>query len=195
MFNKVLNKMFKKVFFIFSIFLISACANQPTEIKLQPQVVNIQSQVYQTQSAKISVADNRHSGHLVEVLTNNEESKLIKSTKPLKSVLNSQFRKELTTQGLSFNKDATVSLQFNVERARTYINQDVFDYRANTIIKLKVNVENPKQTLSKTFTLRATSRGPLTADIDEIQQDFNIQLAKIIIQVLEDEQLQNFIKG
>lgn len=195
MFNKVLNKMFKKVFFIFSIFLISACANQPTEIKLQPQVVNIQSQVYQTQSAKISVADNRHSGHLVEVLTNNEESKLIKSTKPLKSVLNSQFRKELTTQGLSFNKDATVSLQFNVERARTYINQDVFDYRANTIIKLKVNVENPKQTLSKTFTLRATSRGPLTADIDEIQQDFNVQLTKIIIQVLEDEQLQNFIKG
>ncbi|WP_185962610.1 YajG family lipoprotein [Thalassomonas sp. M1454] len=187
--------MFNKVFFICSIFLITACANEPTAIKLQPQVVNNQSKVYQSQAATIAVADKRNSVHLVEVLTNNEESKLIKSTAPLKSVLNTQFRKELASQGLQFKKDAPVALQFNVERARTYINQDVFDYRANTIIKLKVNVENPKQTLSKTFTLRATSRGPLTADIEEIQQDFNTQLAKIIVQVLEDEQLQNFIKG
>ncbi|TRX55789.1 hypothetical protein FNN08_09185 [Thalassomonas sp. M1454] len=191
----MLYKMFNKVFFICSIFLITACANEPTAIKLQPQVVNNQSKVYQSQAATIAVADKRNSVHLVEVLTNNEESKLIKSTAPLKSVLNTQFRKELASQGLQFKKDAPVALQFNVERARTYINQDVFDYRANTIIKLKVNVENPKQTLSKTFTLRATSRGPLTADIEEIQQDFNTQLAKIIVQVLEDEQLQNFIKG
>lgn len=187
--------MLNKFFLIVSIFLITACANEPTAIHLQPNILNIQNEIYQTQTANVSVSDNRHSLHLVEVLTNNEESKFIESTKSLKSVLSSQFRKELTSQGLNFNDDAVVSVKFNVERARTYINQDVFDYRANTIIKLKVNVENPQQTLSKTFTLRATSRGPLTADIDEIEQDFNIQLSKIIIQVLEDEQLQNFIKG
>lgn len=189
------NTMFKKVFFILSIFMVTACVNAPTEIKLQPQVVNTQGKVYQTQSAKMSIVDNRHSTHLVEVLTNNEKSKLINSATPLKSVLNSQFKKELSDQGLNFNNDSVVSVQLNVERARTYINQDIFDYRANTIIKLRVNVENPEQTLSKTFTLRATSRGPLTANIDQIQQDFNIQLSKIIIQVLEDDQLQNFIKG
>lgn len=187
--------MHKVISIIFSVLLVSACANEPTAITLNPKLTNIQPVVYQQLSAKLSVNDIRASNHIVEVLSNDKKSKLIGTTTSLEHVLNHQFSQELGSQGLALVDSGDITLNFSVERARTYVNQDVLDYRANTIIKLKVKVENPVQTLSKTFTLRATNRGPLTADIHELQQDFNIQLAKLITQVIEDEQLQSFIKG
>ncbi|MEW6998170.1 YajG family lipoprotein [Colwelliaceae bacterium BS250] len=187
--------MYKAIAVILSVLLVSACANEPTAITLNPKLTINKQVVYQQLTAKLSVTDIRASNHIVEVLSNNKKSKLIGTTTSLKHVLDHQFSQELGFQGLAIIDSGDIKLNFSVERARTYVNQDVLDYRANTIIKLKVKVENPAQTLSKTFTLRATSRGPLTADIDELQQDFNIQLAKLITQVIEDEQLQNFIKG
>ncbi len=180
---------------VFAIFLISACANEPNFITLNPQVINAQLPIYQTHQVKLSVIDKRASSHLVEILTNDDGASFISTKTPIENVLNQQFRQEFTQQGLELNNSANIQIDFNLVRARTYVNQDVLDYRANTIIKLLVKIENQQQTLSKTFTQRATSRGPLTANIDEIQEDFNLQLSKLITQVLEDDQLQGFIKG
>ncbi|WNC67606.1 YajG family lipoprotein [Thalassotalea nanhaiensis] len=180
---------------VLSILLIAGCASEPTAITLNPTVTNDTGKVYKNLSAKISVNDLRSTAHIVELLSAEDPSTLIGTTSSLREVLVSKFSTELTSQGLNVADSSDLKVEFNVERARTYVNQDVLDYRANTIIKLKVKVENPAQTLSKTFTLRATTRGALTADIDELQRDFNIQLAKLILQVLEDQQLQEFIKG
>ncbi|OUS30358.1 hypothetical protein A9Q98_05025 [Thalassotalea sp. 42_200_T64] len=186
---------FKFISVVLTILSLMACASEPTAIRLNPSIIKQSNNIYQEVSAKISVSDLRSTYHIVEVLNADEPSTLIGSTSTLSDVLNQQFSNELAAQGLTLAESSTVTLQFNVERARTYVNQDVLDYRANTIIKLKVNVENPAQTLSKTFTLRATTRGALTANIAELQRDFNLQLSKLIVQVLEDQQLQNFIKG
>ncbi|NMP17890.1 YajG family lipoprotein [Thalassotalea sp. Y01] len=172
-----------------------ACAQDPNTISLNPKVNAHANKVYDDLNAKISVYDLRSTAHIVEVLSADRPSTLISSADSLKDVLNSEFSDQLALQGLKLNNGSDLQVQFQVERARTYVNQDVLDYRANTIIKLRVKVENPAQTLSKTFTLRATTRGALSADIDELQKDFNVQLAKLIIQVVEDEQLQQFIKG
>ena len=158
-------------------------------------MTNHTGQVYKDLSVKISVNDLRSTAHIVELLSADEPSTLIGTTSSLKDVLVTKFSSEMTSQGINVADNSALQVEFNVERARTYVNQDVLDYRANTIIKLKVKVENPAQTLSKTFTLRATTRGALTANIKELQRDFNIQLAKLILQVLEDQQLQNFING
>lgn len=180
---------------VLSILLIAGCANEPTAITLNPTVTNQSGQIYKNLSAKISVNDLRSTAHIVELLSAEDPSTLIGTTSSLREVLVTKFSSEMTSQGINVADKSDIQVEFNVERARTYVNQDVLDYRANTIIKLKVKVENPVQTLSKTFTLRATTRGALTADIDELQRDFNVQLAKLILQVLEDQQLQSFIKG
>lgn len=178
---------------VFSIFLISACANEPTTITLKPTLMNKLGVVYDQQAVKVSVSDTRSTIHIVELLSSDEPTKLIGTTSPLTEVLNDKFTTELTSQGLTPVEESDIKIEFFVKRARTYVNQDVLDYRANTIIKILVKVENPAQTLSKTFTLRATSRGPLKANMDELEKDFNLQLSKLILQVLEDKQLQSFI--
>ncbi|WP_371378295.1 YajG family lipoprotein [Thalassotalea aquiviva] len=176
--------------------LLAACASEPETITLKPQLTNKPMQVYSTKPASLSVYDNRAQSHIVEIITSQENSSVINTDVPLSSVLDQQFSQEMANQGLVFShENADLSINFQVKRARTYVNQDVLDYRANTIIKLNVIVENPAQTLSKTFTLRATNRGPLKANVDKLQKDFNLQLSKLIVQVLEDEQLQSFIKG
>ncbi|KGJ90229.1 YajG family lipoprotein [Thalassotalea sp. ND16A] len=186
---------FKFISVVLTILSLMACTSEPTAIRLNPSIIKQSNKVYQDLSANISVSDLRSTYHIVEVLSADEPSTLIGSTSTLSDVLNQQFSNELASQGLTVAEISELALKFNVLRARTFVNQDVLDYRANTIIKLKVKVENPTQTLSKTFTLRATTRGALTANIDELQRDFNLQLSKLIVQVLEDQQLQNFIKG
>lgn len=186
---------FKFISVVFFVLVNSACTSKPTTIKLDPKVTNHPSNIYTNHTGKVLVNDLRKNAHIVEVLSSNKPPAFINTNSSLRNVLSKQFSSQLTTQGMTVNKDALITLKFNVERARTYVNQDVLDYRSNTIIKLKVHIENPVQTLSKTFTLRATTRGALTADIDELEQEFNIQLGKLITQVVEDEQLQDFIKG
>lgn len=186
---------FKFISVVFIVLFISACASKPTTIKLAPKVTNHPSTIYANHKGKVLVNDLRKNVHIVEVLSADGPPKYINTNSSLKNVLQKHFSTQLATQGMRVTKDALVIVQFNIERARTYVNQDVLDYRSNTIIKIKVHVENPIQTLSKTFTLRATTRGALTADIDELEQDFNVQLAKLINQVIEDDQLQEFIKG
>ncbi|WP_371188470.1 YajG family lipoprotein [Thalassotalea maritima] len=180
---------------VVSAMCLFACAQEPSKINLNPIVKMDANKVYQQLNTKVSVYDLRKTAHVVEVLSANKPSVYINANGSLSSVLNSQFSEQLMSQGLTLGEGDDLLLQFQVERARTYVNQDVLDYRANTIIKLKVEAENAKQTLSKTYTLRATTRGALTADIDELQRDFNQQLGKIIVQVMQDQQLQQFIKG
>ncbi|QDP00700.1 hypothetical protein FNC98_04635 [Thalassotalea sp. PS06] len=185
----------KNLFVIGTLALTSACAEKTGMIELQPDLINTPAKIYQQKSAKISVTDSRDKGHIVEVLNIDRPSTTIDSSAALSQVLNRQFTNQLSNQGLNLNEESDLKVIFDVERARTYVNQDVLDYRANTIIKLQVKMENSAQTMSKTFTLRATSRGPLNANIETLQRDFNTQLSKLIDQVLEDEQLQEFIKG
>lgn len=178
-----------------SILLLSACANEPEKITLTPNLVNKPQIVYAQQQAKVNVIDVRAKEHIVELISADDPSVFIETSTPIKTVLAQKFTHELINQGLQVVDSSDVKVDFLIKKARTYVNQDVLDYRANTIIKLLVKVENPEQTLSKTFTLRATSRGPFTADLEELQKGFNVQLSKLILQVLEDDQLQAFIKG
>ena len=180
---------------IIALSMLSGCASKPETIVLQPNVTNMQGKVYQDHSAKLVVSDLRSTNHVVEVLGIEKPSTMIDASSSLQSVLNTEFSEELASQGLKVSNDSKVKLQFLVERARTYVNQDVLDYRANTIIKLKVKVDTVTQTMSKTFTQRATSRGAFDADMEDLQIDFNRQLSKLISKVLTDQQLQEFIKG
>ncbi|MDN3652158.1 YajG family lipoprotein [Thalassotalea ponticola] len=179
----------------FSTLCLVACAQEPSSISIKPVVFPQTNKVYNNTVAELSVNDLRTTAHVVEVLSASQPTELIATADSLKGVLHQEFSNQLAAQGLKLTKKAPVNIKFNVERARTFVNQDVLDYRANTIIKLLVNVETNKQVMSKTFTLRATSRGPLTADLDDLQKNFNRQLAKLITQVVEDEQLQKFIQG
>ncbi|TKB44630.1 YajG family lipoprotein [Thalassotalea mangrovi] len=185
----------KNLLIIGTVLLTSACAEKTGMVELQPDIMNTPIRIYDQKSAKISVTDSRDKGHIIEVLNIDRPSTTIDSSAALSKVLNNQFRYQLSSQGLNVNEQSDLKVIFDVERARTYVNQDVLDYRANTIIKLQVKLENSAQTMSKTFTLRATSRGPLSANLETLQKDFNTQLSKLIGQVLEDEQLQTFIKS
>ncbi len=180
---------------ILATLLLSGCANEPETITLTPSLVNKPMVIYQEQAAELKVTDGRAKDHVVQLMNADDPYTFISASNPISSVLEQKFTQEMNDQGLNLVDASDLKIEFVIKRARTFVNQDVLDYRANTIIKVLAKVENPEQTLTKTFTLRATSRGPLKADLEEIQTGFNQQLSKLILQVLEDEQLQQFIKG
>ena len=58
----------------------------------------------------------------------------------------------------------------------------------------RVVINNGSGTLTKSFKITGKSNGPLKADIAVLERDFNQQLAKLLTQIVQNQEIQKFIK-
>jgi len=184
----------KKIALIFTMMILTSCASAPKYIVISPEITSNITNVYQGQSINLQVIDRRSTSHLVQILKENQAATLVSSQQALTEIIDKTLRPKLVAQGLTLAKQTTNNFDVIIDTALISVQQELLKYQANNVITLIANISNADQTLTKTFTIKGNSNGPLTADTAVLARDFNQQLAKLLSQLINDNEIKEFIR-
>lgn len=197
--NKIITIKKIKVLAVISLLtLVSACANKPSHVVISPDlsITNGTSnqQMYQNKQASITITDMRSAQHVVQIIRKDEAAEVYSSQAPLAKIIEKTLTAEFKKQGLGINTQANNAIKIIIDNALVSVQQEMMKYQVNNQLIIRVKVNNGAQTLSNTFKVRGTSEGPLSADIAVLERDFNQQLAQLLAQVINNTEIQHFIK-
>ncbi|WP_448548350.1 YajG family lipoprotein [Thalassotalea fusca] len=175
--------------------LVQACSSAPNQVVISPELPIVQSNGYAQQSVATSVIDLRTAHHLIQIEKPEQAAKLISTQQHLPNILERALNSSFERGGMTINAASAKSIEVVINKALFVVKQETLKYQANANIVLTAKVENGAQTLTKTFTVRGNNEGPLTADIAVLERDFNQLLTKIIGNIVNDQEVQQFVNN
>ena len=175
------------------VFILSACVSSPKNIVVSPQLFGYTKDVYVDKSINFKVIDQRPSSQVVQILKDDEPAKLFSSQDTLTNICTKVLIPTFNKQGLQVSEVSPTQVTLFINTALISVNQNFVDYHVNTNIALTASVLNNGISTSKTFSSKGKSHGPLHVDMAVLERDFNHQLAKLLINVVNSPDLQHKI--
>lgn len=181
-----------------SLFLINSfiagCSSTTEKMVIAPEIYTNKTNQYQQKSAHIEVDDLRNKIHIIEILKEDQAAELISSNQNIAEIIKPALIKAFTQNGLTINSQSENQLTLIVNNAVITVKQALVKYSASNVITLTARVQSGEQTLTKTYNSKGQSEGVLKADIAVLERDFNQQLAKLLLQIVNDSEIQQFIQ-
>lgn len=175
--------------------LITACSNAPSTFIVTPTLQLTANNHYSGQQATVTVEDMRTAHHLLEVVKKDSPAHIVTSRTPLQASVAKAFSAGLKRSGLEVTPASANQLRLVINQAKITVDQSLSKYESRSIIRLTAQFSGGDSTLTKTFNSRTTSNGLLKADMAVLERDFNLQLSNLVTQVIQDPELQQFIKS
>ena len=174
--------------------LLMACSSPTQQVIVSPELNIGSSNAYQLKQAQLLMRDLRTSPHIVQILRTGEATKLYSPQQAIVETVEISLTKALKANGLRFNTPAANQIEIIIDNALVSVKQAMLKYSASNLMNIRVVIHNSKGTLSKAFKVTGTSNGPLKADLAVLERDFNQQLTKLLSQIVQNEELQQFMQ-
>ncbi len=185
--------MLTRILLIISTSFLCACSSPIKHVIVNPELLTANSNAFQQKQAQISFTDLRRANHIVQILRANEAAELYSAQQPLVDIIKSSLSAGLKKNGLQLQPLATNQFEVIIDSALISVQQELVKYKAHNEIQIRVIAKNGQGTLTKTFKISGNSNGPFKADIAVLERDFNQQLAKLLTQVTQNQELREFI--
>jgi len=189
-----LNTLLIKLVSLVSVTTLVACSSTTPKMVISPQVLTNKTNAYLQKSAQVLVSDLRNKIHIIEIVKDDNAAELISSAENLTSIIDNSIKQAFVNNGLNIADIANNQIEVIINNAQIRVMQDLVKYKTSGLITLTAQIQSKDQTLTKTFNSRSNSEGVLTADLAVLERDFSQQLAKLIVQIVNDPQLQQFIR-
>ncbi|MCJ8318126.1 MAG: YajG family lipoprotein [Colwellia sp.] len=187
-------KFIKPAMAILTSLVLLGCADGPSHLIIAPEIHTPTTVKYHNKQVHFKVTDLRTATHIIQILREAEPAQLMTSQKSLSDVINQTLKNEFEKQGLILNQTGVNYIDIIIDTALIKVKQETMSYEAKSNISLRVKVKNNQQTLTKTFNSQNSSSGPLSADIAVLERDFNQQLTNALINILNNNEITQFIK-
>ncbi len=179
---------------LLSIFLTAGCANGPQQMILSPQALIVSSNTFINRSATLKVNDLRTNTHVIAIHQVGEASELISTHDHFDKVIYDVFKASLQKNALNINNNALNQLTLIINTAQIDVQQALLKYKSKSQITLTAQMVVGDKILTKTYNSKENSKGILSADLAVLERDFNQQLSKLFARIVNDQELQQFIK-
>jgi len=176
------------------IILLTGCANSSKTMVISPQVNSITTNNLTGKVAQLDVTDLRNSIHIITVFKDDQAAQLISSSSNIKQIVLSSLTKSLASNGLTFGVNAINNFTVIINTAQISVQQSMLNYQAKSEITLTAKIQSSEQTLTKTYNSTTVSEGALNADIAVLERDFNQQLSAVLLQIVDDKEIHQFIE-
>ena len=173
--------------------LLIACSSPIKHVIVNPELLITNNNAFQQKQAQISFTDLRRTSHIVQILRDNEAAELYSPQQPLVDIVNASLSTGLKKNGLQLQPMAANQLDVIIDSALISVQQELVKYKAHNQIQIRVIAKSGQSTLTKTFKISGNSNGPFKADIAVLERDFNQQLAKLLTQITQNQELQSFV--
>tara|TARA_R110000744_G_scaffold187939_2_gene307266 strand:+ start:55 stop:624 length:570 start_codon:yes stop_codon:yes gene_type:complete len=174
--------------------LLFACATPLKQVIVSPDINIASSNAFQQKQVQIRFSDLRSSNHIVEILRIGEAAQLYSPQQTIVSVVEASLTLALKANGLQIQPLAANQVEVFIDNALISVHQDMLKYGASNQMNFRVVINNEQGTLTKSFKVSGTSNGPLKADLAVLERDFNQQLAKLLTQIVQNQELQQFMQ-
>jgi len=182
-------------FALFITFLLGACTSQPSHLIISPELTNISQSDYQNKTATLTVVDLRVGNQIIQVKQKGEEAlTLLSATQRIEQTIKNTLSKHLQQQGLIISVPANNTITVNIKRAVIEVNESMIKHSAKNTFVFQIKVNNGEKTLTTEYKSTNIEEAPLRADISALTLDFNQRLANALEWIINNEEIQNFIK-
>jgi uncharacterized lipoprotein len=174
--------------------LLLACSAPIKQVVVSTEINVGSSDAFQQKQVQLRFSDLRRSNHIVQILRAGEATQLYSPQQRIIDIVSAALTPALTANGLQIEPLAVNQVDVIIDNALVSVQQQMLKYSASNQMSFRVVVNNGKNTLTKTFKITGTSKGPLKADLAVLERDFNQQLTKLLSQIVQSEELQQFIQ-
>lgn len=172
---------------------LSACMTSPKHVVISPELFGYTKNVYLDKSIQLSIVDQRPGNQVVQIIKDGKPASFYSSQDTLTNIIQKALTPAFGKQGLTVNSSSNVKIDVFINTALINVTQNFMDYHVNNSITLTVNVNNGTKSISKTFSSRGKSHGPLVADMAVLERDFNHQLAALLIKITNSTEIHQTI--
>lgn len=183
----------RSILLIILVILISACAKPPTSIVLSPTLLPQGQAAVANAIIDLQVIDNRNYHHVLQLRKDGEKQNLVSSTQQPSELVNESLATSLKQQGYQLSPTAKTTMTVEIEQMLISLDQQRLKYNTDNNIVLTVKVTTDNKNLTKKFSTKGQSHGPLTADIAVLERIFNQQLGQLISQLTSDPQVRQYL--
>jgi uncharacterized lipoprotein YajG len=174
---------------------LTGCSSGPSAMIFSPLKVASITNVYQGQTFKVHVSDNRAEKHLLKVIDSEGNKSRHPSARAVERKLLENFSSGFSGQGLTINPHAGATIKLSIMQMETVVAQASFKYEAALSVEFKVTITRNSKTFYKTFTGHTSREGILKFDIARLEQDLNLLVTKVMGDIFNDDYIQQSIQA
>jgi len=174
--------------------LLFACSTPIKQVIVSPELNIGNSNAFQQKQALLRFSDLRTATQIIQILRIGEATQLYSPQQPIVNTIEKSLISALKANGLLIQPLAANQIEVIIDNALVSVQQEMLKYSANNQMNIRVVINNGQGTLTKSFKITGTSNGPLKADLAVLERDFNQQLTKLLTQIVQSEELQQFIR-
>lgn len=175
--------------------ILQSCISPPKYIVISPELFGYTKDIYKDKSIQLNVVDQRSYSHVVQILKDDKPATFFSSQDLLTNIVKQTLIPMYNKQGIQVTELSPIKVDVYINDALITVNQNFVDYHATNAIKLTISVLSDENPVSKTFSSKGRSHGPLNADMAVLERDFNHQLAKLLINIANNADIQNTINA
>jgi len=181
--------------FLLSTLLLTACAShEPTHVALNPTLgpVNLHTEV--DFPVHVDTIDTREASFVVRFNEKGQAPRLVSTSEPIRPQLAKLFRDGLNKAGYVIDPAAGNSVQFQLNYLLADVTDTTFSFESKTHLVINVLAKNSQQEFTKKYNAYGYLKGPLSPDFATLELDINKLIDKLTTEILNDEELHQFIQ-
>lgn len=184
----------KKIVLLACIFVLTGCAKQPVIANLFPYLPEQPAGIYSGgTSAVISGQDARKSMEVVVYLNDEPASRLPNADKPTE-LIKGRLASGFSDQGLVVDASSPVQIKFVINELLVRVTRQNLLYSADAKTHIALTVENRGAVFTRVFKREANKDSAGRPDLADLEDMLNTQLADIIQQIIQDQEIRALIK-
>lgn len=184
----------KTITITLAICILTACASSAKNMVLSPQVPQQKSAFYQNKTASLTVSDLRTNIHTIAIHKAGKATELISTDIHIDQIIKKVYQKGLIENSLEINENSANAINLIINTAQVDVQQELVKYSAKNQLTLTAQITSANKTLTKTYNNKGESEGAFKADIAVLERDFNQQLGGLLLQIINDKEIQQFIQ-
>lgn len=174
-----------------SVFLLVACSTTPLSIQLQPKIELNQNAPLLSNKIdwQVKSQDQRIVQYLIEITNGKDAAKLINETQSSRLLITNTLQQQWNKRGLTFADSSTNIIEIQIINLLAKVDQKTLHHNTRIKIVLNIKLTTNNSVFTKTFISNTTQEGPFKADIEEINNQLNAQLSKLLNKIVQDPEL------
>ncbi|EGR4443228.1 hypothetical protein GU254_02220 [Vibrio cholerae] len=185
----------KKLVLAASIALLTACsAPQQSQINVNPQAALSQNTIVNNSSFSLASKDVRSAQYVALVDSGRNNIEPIHPRQNVRITLESALAEQFGSQGfrLSVNSENTITLE--IQELLVSVKHSMMENQMDGSVVLEITAETPRGKLVKSYVGTAKRTGVLSASNDEIETVLNDVINKVLKEIANDAELQNYMQ-
>ena len=175
--------------------LLIACTTQPSHLIVSPELMNVAPVNYHEKSATLTVNDLRVGNQIIQIQQNDDEVlTLISASERLENTVSKTLTTHWQKQGLALTDLATNKITITIKKALIEVKQQLLKHSAKNSFVIQIEVNNGEKTLTTEYKSTNIEESPLRADVAALTLDFNQRLSSALTWILNNKEIQQFIK-